>query len=207
MATLVRVSPAGTAALLRRGPWLTLTLTALAVGVGAQRVFELDRSAVLLGEWWRIVTCHLVHYSSAHAFGDIAAFAVWAAIVEAISRRLLLAVLGTAALVVGLGVLLLCPAVGHYGGLSAIDVALATTLLAVLATSTRFRRIPGARLWIVLIALAHVSKAVYEIALGTAILAPDLGKGVALLPAAHLLGAAAGILAWLTPRARWPRAT
>ncbi len=197
MAKLTRLPSPRIATLLRRGPWLALTLTVAAVGVGSQRGFELDPGRVLLGEWWRLLSCHLVHYSPAHAVGDIAAFTVWAAIVEAISRRLLVWVLGTAALVVGLGVLVFCPAVRHYGGLSAIDVALATALLGVLATSPEFRRLPGARTWVALIALAHVSKAFYELALGTAILAPDLGKGVVLLPPAHLLGAAAGLLGWL----------
>lgn len=197
MAQLTALSSARTATLLRRGPWLALGLTLAAVGVGSSRVFELAPRAVLAGEWWRVFTCHLVHFSSAHAIGDIAAFAVWAAIIEAISRRLFVTVMAVSSFVVGVGVLVSCPQVRHYGGLSAIDVALATTLLCVLATAPWFRRVPGARLFIAVIASLHVFKAVYELALGTAILAPDLGPGVRLLPAAHLFGAAAGVLGWL----------
>lgn len=197
MARLIARSPARTATLVRRGPWLALGLTLLAVGVGSNRVFELAPRAVVAGEWWRIFTCHLVHFSSAHAVGDIVAFAVWAGLVEAISRRLFVTVTSVAAFVVGVGVLTSCPAVRHYGGLSALDVALATTLLCVLATSRWLRRVRGARFFIAVIAALHVSKAVYELAVGKAVLAPDLGAGVTLLPAAHLFGAAAGVLGWL----------
>jgi hypothetical protein len=40
-----------------------------------------------------------------------------------------------------------------------------------------------------------LGKCAYELATGQAILAPDLGQGVKLLPAAHALGALAGY--WL----------
>ncbi len=184
------------ATLLRRGPLLTLTLAAVAIAAGASTDLQLSRGAVLDGEAWRLVTGHFVHFGRAHAVGDILGFIGWAAIIEAISRRLLVAAVSLAALGVSVGVLALCPEVQVYGGLSAIDVALATTLLCVLATSRWIRGLPGGRVLIGVIAAAHVFKAGYEVLLGNAILAPDLGPGVKLLPTAHLVGAACGVAAW-----------
>jgi hypothetical protein len=47
---------------------------------------------------------------------------------------------------------------------------------------------------------AFVAKCGYELVTGRAILAPDLGEGVRLLPLAHLTGAVLGLLLALTQR-------
>lgn len=67
-------------------PW-TLAITSLLVmanfglivGVSVEKAsladwLEFDRQQILAGEWWRLVTGHLVHWSAAHAALDIGAF-------------------------------------------------------------------------------------------------------------------------------------
>jgi rhomboid family GlyGly-CTERM serine protease len=188
----------------RRGPWLTALFVLVAVGLGSRCAFEFDRAALARGEWWRLLSCHFVHYGRAHAIGDILGFAGWAAMIEATSRRLLLAGIATSALLVGLGVFSFCPNVTHYAGLSGIDVALATMLLCLLIASPRFRKLPGARVLIGVVAGGHITKLGYELAAGRAILAPDLGHDVRLLPAAHVLGTIAGVLAFALARKNEP---
>ncbi len=193
-----------TAALVRRGPWLTALLTCFAVLAGSSRALELDREAVWLGEWWRVLSGHFVHYGSAHAVGDIVAFFGWGLVIEAVSRRLFAATVFVSCFVVGLCVLVLAPHVNHYAGLSAIDVSLATVLLCVLWRSKRVAELPYSRALIGVFAAGHVFKTVYEFAVGSAILAPDLGPGVKLLAEAHLFGAASGLLVY-TMHELWAR--
>ncbi|MEZ4226078.1 MAG: rhombosortase [Polyangiaceae bacterium] len=190
-----------TTTLLRRGPWLTALLTTLACLAGASPRLQFDRDAVWAGEWWRVLSAHFVHYGSAHAIGDIVAFFGWGLVIEAVSRRLFATTTFVACFVVGLGVLSLCPEAQYYAGLSAIDVALATVLLLVLWMSPRVREIPGARFAVGLFAAGHVLKTLYELRTGMAILAPDLGVDVRLLPAAHLFGALAGAAVFVVHRA------
>jgi rhomboid family GlyGly-CTERM serine protease len=184
----------------RRGPLLAATLTLVALLAGSSAAWELDRSAVDDGQLWRLWTGHFVHYGPAHAMGDIVAFFGWAAVLEAINRRLLAVALVCTLTATGVGVWLLCPQVMFYGGLSAIDVGLSVTLLCVLASSARLARLPGSRVLVYAILTGHVVKAVYEVWQGHALLAPDLGPGVQLLPAAHFFGGAAGALAFAIER-------
>lgn len=184
-----------------RGPWLALGLTWLAYLAGSDPTFELDRSAVLAGEWWRIFTSHFVHYGLAHSRGDIWAFAVWALVTEAISRRLLAIAVVTACSVIGVGVLVACPGVAHYGGLSGVDVALFVVL-----SCAAWEKLPRGRAWVLLGLLGLLAKTAYEVVIERAILAPDLGDGVRVLPAAHAFGAVAGIVAWRIERSVKSRA-
>ncbi len=182
---------------LGRGPWLALALTLVAAWAGSRADLEFDRAGISAGEWWRILTGHFVHYGPAHSLGDILAFAVWAGLVEWISRRLLGIAVAVACLVVGLGIYIGCPEVVRYGGLSGIDVALVVVLLGALWSSPKLRAIPLSRVWVMGIAGLLVVKSAYELVTHSAILAPDLGSGVVLLPAAHALGVAAGLVSWL----------
>jgi rhomboid family GlyGly-CTERM serine protease len=185
-----------TATLVRRGPWLALALTLVAIASGSESHLEFDRLAIIDGQWWRIFTGHFVHYNSAHSIGDIAAFTLWAALIEAISRRTLAVAVSLSVLFVGIGILLCCPSVMRYRGLSGIDIAFAIVLLGLLACSPRIRNLRHARAMLGVVSVALLGKTIYEFGAGAAILAPDLGNGVALLPAAHAFGALAGVATW-----------
>lgn len=182
--------------LIRRAPWCAAATTAAATLNHALGLdWSLDRHAVLSGAWWRILTGHLAHFNEAHAVGDIAAFAFWAAIVETRSRALLLSTVIASALGVSLYVLALCPEVRAYRGLSGIDCALAVELflLGIFDRSAGDGRIT--RLVCATAGGLFVGKTAFELAVGRAILAPDLGRGVALLAGAHVVGSAVGIAA------------
>src|SRR5262245_14761857 len=132
-------------------PWVALGLTLLSLFAGSQRELELDRAAVLAGEWWRIVTGHFVHYGRAHAIGDIVAFAGWASVIELFCRRTLVIAACLSFTFVGLGVFWLCPQVSHYRGLSGIDVSFSCVLMGLLFQSPAIRRVPGARVLVALV--------------------------------------------------------
>ena len=70
-----------------RLPRFTLGITTLAIALyalfgPAPELWVFDRVAIAQGEWWRLVSGHLVHSDFEHAFWDILAFALIGALVE-----------------------------------------------------------------------------------------------------------------------------
>jgi rhomboid family GlyGly-CTERM serine protease len=187
-----------------RAPWLSATLTLVAFAIDRFRWdLALRRDAVLRGELFRLVTGHLSHFNRAHLLGDALAFAVWAACVEQRGRARLATILVVTTCGTSLLLLALCPEAREYRGLSAVDCALVTELL-VAGVADRLRS--GDRLGtsvFVGAGLVFLAKTVFEFRTGHAVLAPELGASVSLLPASHLFGIALGLacLAAEGPRA------
>ncbi len=104
----------------RARPLLAVGLVAVAVALLGDRAagaLRYERQAVLEGQVWRLLTCHLVHLGWSHLLLNLTAGALVAAVLRsfAFARVLLPAALG-----VGLGLLLLSPGVGWYVGLSGV---------------------------------------------------------------------------------------
>src|SRR5512133_77124 len=165
---------------------------------------EFDLCASLRGEIWRPLTGHLCHYNRSHFVGDVAAFLVWASAVELLSRRMLVAALAGTPLVLAAWLFLTGAPPLVYRGLSAIDCALTVQLLTVAFLSEEARRRVGLRVALVGMFVIIVLKSGYEFATGHAILAPELGANVRLLPAAHVVGVLVGVgtAFWQAPRTR-----
>jgi membrane associated rhomboid family serine protease len=204
-------------------PWVALLATSLGLLASALPAapHALAYTAVGLekGQWWRLWTGHFVHYGKAHLWGDLLAFAVWAALVESESRRVLVTTLVIGAPLLSCAFWLACPGLGEYRGLSSLDAALVIELIVLRGFAARAgaagqglgpwltRTVGGRALravgWISLGLFAL--KTAYEYAAGHALLAPDLGRGVQLLPSAHafggLLGLAVCLAVQLTPSA------
>jgi rhomboid family GlyGly-CTERM serine protease len=179
----------------RAKPWLALSATVLAGSLSSsspawQSGFALTPDAVARLELWRLWTGHLVHFGPAHLRGDVLAFFVWAALLEAESRALLWRVLLGVTPLLSVTILLCCPTLAQYRGLSGLDCSLVVALMAL-----RARGNPKLRALCGLCLSGFAAKCGYELLTGRALLAPDLGAGVALLPLAHVLGAALGLLA------------
>ena len=160
----------------------------LQVCPGAQALLEFDRARVAAGQWWRLVTCNLVHFGWPQLLADTGALAVlwW------LSRRRGLGLVwpvAAGAVAVGLGVQL-CGGVDVYRGLSGVNCAL---LAAALVDASLGRRKTAAWLWVPLLALLG-SRCVYEMVTGKAIGVTSLPAGVIVVGVAHLGGVAAGVV-------------
>lgn len=73
-------------------PWLSLGLTLLAIGLyllagPAPELLVLGRDEVLRGQWWRLLSGHLVHSDASHALWDILTFGLIAPLLERLDRR------------------------------------------------------------------------------------------------------------------------
>lgn len=191
-------------------PWLSLAASlfgfALSAGVfGPQTGYALAPAWLAEGELHRLYTGHFVHYNASHLWGDLLAFAAWAAFVERTSRRLFVLTLVFGAPLLSLAILLAAPELREYRGLSGLDCALVAELVLVrgFGVGAPFERAPSGALrnLAVVCAAAFAAKCAYELVSGHAIVAQDLGPGVVLVVAAHPLGALTGVLAVAISRA------
>lgn len=145
-----------------------------------------ERAAIAGGEWWRLLTAHLVHLDSWHAILNAAAFAVlWLLFKREYTLRqwLLIVIASIAAIDVGLW--MLDPQVEWYVGASG-------ALHGIAAAGAISRMRQGRREGWVLAALLIV-KLGYEQIRG----ALPFTQGMPVIVDAHLYGAIGGVLAVL----------
>jgi rhomboid family GlyGly-CTERM serine protease len=144
-------------------------------------LLQYDRAAILHGEVWRLITGHFVHWTPAHLAWDLLAFIILGAI--CLRRRWLFATVVIAtALIVSTFLLVMCPEVAMYRGLSSIDSALWMWAVFIIGE----RRVGLA---LTLLAL-FIGKVMIE-SVGAVLFVHD----ITILPVVHLLGAAAGFCA------------
>ncbi|MDO8304228.1 rhombosortase, partial [Herminiimonas sp.] len=194
------------------GSWrlcLLLCLLAILLALLPQslRVFAYDRQALLDGQFWRLLSAHLVHVNGWHLLFNLAGLLLlcellWQRLPACHAVGLLLA----SAVAVSAGLWLSMPELQRYAGLSGVlhGIWAGSALLLLLRPAA----IAGeARIWWALSLLALAGKLLSE-ALGVA--SPALSMtGVVVITQAHALGAAGGlayaIAAWFVGRmpGRW----
>jgi rhomboid family GlyGly-CTERM serine protease len=110
-----------------RTPWLTPLLALAAVATMPERfasVLQYDRSAVLSGQLWRLLTCQWTHWGTQHLAWDAVVFLVLGVLCEVRFRRsFFLTVLATA-VAAPAAVHTFCDGLSFFRGLSGIDCAL-----------------------------------------------------------------------------------
>ncbi len=175
-----------------RPPWFTLSVTAvllmlfgLAGPVPEGLIY--DRAAIMSGEFWRLITAHLVHTDTGHLAWNVGAFLVLGTVLEREFRlptRIHLTVLGLGALAVDAWLWWGMPEVTRYCGISAV-LNTQFGAAAILLWSTT--KSPLA----ILVGLGAGLKIGMEIALQTSLFTDTLWPSV---PEAHLAGLAIGLL-------------
>ena len=181
-----------------RFPVVTLALTAVVFAVhtwpGAAAGLQLERAAVAVGEWWRLVAGHFTHWSADHLVWDVLVFALLGAACEVTSRRRMLITLGIAIVAIPLAVLLWQPQFHTYRGLSGLDSALfgllAFDLLREKLRESHHRAVVAIGLLIV----AFIAKAAFESLTGSAVFADSAAGGFVPVPLAHLVGFVSGAI-------------
>lgn len=147
-----------------------------------------DRSRILEGQWWRVITGQLVHFSPSHLLWNLAVLlpaGIWSERLEPVRARLLYLV---GSLVIGFALLAFEPHLLRYGGLSGLAAAmLAFLALAQLRTETADRWF-----WRLVLALLAL-KIVAEVILASPLLAHIPDPAVRSVPLAHLGGIVAAL--------------
>lgn len=190
--------------LVGRNGWIGWGLAALAValatgGEETTLLLRFERSAIGAGEWWRLLTGHLLHLGWSHLVLNLAGLAlVWLLVAPALRPMEWLALLGLSALGTSAGLLWFLPSLQWYVGLSGL-------LHAILTGGALAKARAGDREGWVLLAMVAL-KLLWEQAAGP-LPGTERAAGGAVIVDAHLFGALSGLAA-VTPllwRRRSPR--
>lgn len=164
-------------------PVVTIAIAMIAIVVGVPSMLQFDRALVLHGQLWRLVSCHLTHWSVEHLLWDLLVFAALGCMCERADRRAFVATFVVGAIAISMSLFAL--PLDTYRGLSGIDSAL-FGLFAI--QQRRFAPI---------FLIAFIAKTIFELATGHAIFVHSAASGFVPVPLAHLVGAAVGVLVGL----------
>jgi rhomboid family GlyGly-CTERM serine protease len=114
---------------MKHGRWLLILLMAVTVlsfmGDSARDLLRYERLAIGSGEWWRLLTCHLVHLDWRHAAMNMAGLVLlWGLFAGEYSRGGWLAIATLSALSISLALWRRNPDITSYVGLSGVLHAL-----------------------------------------------------------------------------------
>jgi rhomboid family GlyGly-CTERM serine protease len=168
---------------------VTLLAACVVLAFGGDTLRELgryDRVAIADGEYWRLVTGHLVHLGWGHLWPNVAALAIVGMLFDDLFRAAdWWRVSAASAIAIDVGLYVLDPAVAWYVGLSGVLHGLvASGALALLVR----RQAVGA-----VLAIGLTSKLVYEQLVGPLPFTAE-SVGGPVVVAAHLYGAIGGLL-------------
>jgi rhomboid family GlyGly-CTERM serine protease len=174
----------------------SVVLAALCVGAALApewltRDLALDRNAVAAGEWWRLWTAHLVHFSARHAVLDASAALLLGHLAERfLGRRFIAIMLLVGAPLLSCVLLLLVPGLMEYRGASGL-----ATVLGAIAGVGLWRARPRVRIPVMVLGIVFLAKLASD-AFAAPMTLTNLPIGVDVAWQAHMLGIAFGLLAW-----------
>jgi len=120
--------------------------------------------------------------------------------IERRSRWCVVATVVAAASAISASIWLAQPQMEQYRGLSGIDSALFTFVVAMLLSDARQSQRPLATIAVLLIAAGFIGKLVWEFTTGTTLFVDSAGANFTPLPLAHVVGAVVGMVVWFAAR-------
>lgn len=98
-----------------------LLLLPLLGGAALREAWRYQRDAVAAGQWWRLLTCHLVHLDAVHAVLNTVGLALlWALFAREYHLRQWLLAIGASVLAIAMGFWFFSPQLQWYVGASAL---------------------------------------------------------------------------------------
>jgi rhomboid family GlyGly-CTERM serine protease len=172
-------------------PWVTAVVCSASIlatlHARAATALQYDAHRVFTGEWYRLLTCHLPHWTTNHLGWSLVTFAVLCSLCEIRGQLRTLCCTMASAVLIPLSLLWAQPSLITYRGLSGIDSALFVLLAVQLLRTT-----PAVARIVTLALVAFVGKAIFEMLTGGTLFANPAGRFVP-VPLAHLTGAVVGL--------------
>ena len=182
---------------MRRFPFITAAVTAVVlVAWLSPQLHEFclfERTHISSGQWWRLLTGHLVHFSPSHLIFDSAVFLVTGAMIEDRGRKLVIGLLLTSALAISAGLFWLAPELQFYGGMSGVATAMLCFVAFECARGSGIKRAVG----VTVIILATIKMA-WETQASRALFSIFDRPEIQLAPMAHIIGALVAAAIWAT---------
>jgi len=197
-ARLSSIEEASFSARLMRWPLITMIIAGACVALPrwptTEQFLQFDRAALLNGQIWRLLTCHLAHWSASHEIWSVGAFAVQGLLGEIRDRRAIAMCCIAAALACSLALLLFWPDVQIYRGMSGVDSALFTWLVVFnLRPSSDHRYSAAHKIALVLLLIAFIAKVAWEGQTHHSLFVVSDQSSFVSLPGVHAVGGAVGI--------------
>jgi rhomboid family GlyGly-CTERM serine protease len=162
---------------------------------GFAKSLQYDRQAILGGQFWRLVTGSLMHWSPEHLALDLGAFLLLGLVYERTLCSSLSALCLGLSLAIGLAIFVFLPQLDIYRGLSGVDSGLFATALALESALARGQ--PRRWFWLLPAGAIFAIKIAYECVTGQLFFGTSaLGELGLPVPLAHAAGALAGV-AWI----------
>ncbi len=175
-----------------RVPIVTMITSALVVALAlmpaAAQGLQLEREAVVRGEWWRLLTAHFVHFGPQNLGMNLLAFAALAAWCERLGRLRLVCTILISSLATSVSVFCLQPDWEIYRGLSGVDSALFGVLFFTMAREAR----GWMRALVAAPAVVFLGKVLFEFFSGRALFVDAAAESFQPVPLAHLCGVLVG---------------
>jgi rhomboid family GlyGly-CTERM serine protease len=154
-------------------------------------LLQYDRAAIATGEFWRLVSGHLSHWSGDHFQWCALVFVLAGGLAESLNRRGYLLTLLAAALLIPAATWLLLPDMAYYRGLSGLASGFFVFAATLLARAKYADKEWGWYGFFVCLALLFLSKLGFEALTGQAIFVEAAGKFTP-VPLVHLIGGSIG---------------
>ena len=162
-------------------------------------LLQYERTAIIGGQVWRLVTCYLVHWNVDHLCWDWLMFVVLGAICEMRNRGQMRGCLVAAVAAVSMVVFWKFPEIVSYRGLSGLDTALFTLLATDLFCEAKRH---GNKIQAIAMGgclLSFVAKTIFEVTTGRTLFVDQEAAEFVILVFDHLAGAVVGFIAALIP--------
>jgi rhomboid family GlyGly-CTERM serine protease len=180
--------------LMKRFPFITISVALLASAVWLSPALRdaalFERAHIANGEWWRLLTGHLVHFSFSHLAFDLTVFAGAGWLIERQRRSQFVAVLLCSAFAVGTAILWFAPEMRFYGGMSGVAMAMVCFVAWRLAALQGTARIMG-----IVVLLMVAAKLIGENRMSQPLFANFGSAEIEVASIAHVAGALVGIIA------------
>ncbi len=173
---------------------LGVSLAMLAGGEALREGLRYERTAVMAGEVWRLLSGHFVHLGLSHFALNMAGLGlVWYLVGDAMGRYQWLVVMAISVAAIDIGLWVFNPELQWYVGLSGVLHGLLVAGLVASASSERKESIA--------VAIIVAAKIAWEQFSGP-LPGSEASSGGAVIVDAHLYGAVAGLLAGIMARIR-----